>query len=150
MVPRRGDADPSRFTTWLYRVYEVTPANSGAERVPALRYQAEPTAPEKVSADELAFVRIRYKLPDSDTSTEITRRVTRADGSGDVASALEDARFAAAVAGFGQLLRGGRYTEKLDYDDVIELAQGARGTDPFGYRAEFVQLVRMAKSARAM
>ena len=55
-------------------------------------------------------------------------------------------RFAAAVAGFGQLLRGGRYTGDYDYDDVIALAQGARGEDPFGYRAEFVDLVRLARS----
>lgn len=55
-------------------------------------------------------------------------------------------RFAATVAGFGQLLRGGRYTGDYDYDDVIALAQGARGEDPFGYRAEFVDLVRLARS----
>jgi hypothetical protein len=34
------------------------------------------------------------------------------------------------------------------YDDVIALAQSARGDDPFGYRAEFINLVRLAKSAR--
>ena len=36
------------------------------------------------------------------------------------------------------------------YDDVIALAQGAQGEDPFGYRAEFVGLVRLARSAAAM
>ena len=131
-------------------LYEVTPAGSGGERVPPLRYQSRAADPATAPADEIAFVRIRYKLPDSDTSAEITRRVTHADASRDLASAPTDARFAAAVAGFGQLLRGGRYTEKFDYDDVIELAQGARGKDPFGYRNEFVQLVRMAKTARAL
>ena len=54
------------------------------------------------------------------------------------------------MTGFGQLLRGGRYTGDYGYDDVIALAQGARGEDPFGYRAEFVNLVRLAKSAAAM
>ncbi len=55
-------------------------------------------------------------------------------------------RFSAAVAAFGQLLRGGRYTAEFDYDDVLALADPARGRDPYGYRAEFLRLVRLAKS----
>ena len=49
------------------------------------------------------------------------------------------------MAGFGQLLRGGRYTGGYGCDEVIALARGARGGDPFGYRAEFVDLVRLAR-----
>jgi len=55
-------------------------------------------------------------------------------------------RFAAAVAAFGQLLRGGEYIDDYDFDDVVELAAGARGDDPFGYRGEFLGLVRLADS----
>jgi Ca-activated chloride channel family protein len=65
------------------------------------------------------------------------------------AGALET-RFAAAVAGFGQLLRGGRHMGDFSYDDVTALAAGAKGDDPFGYRAEFVNLVRLANSAAAL
>jgi Ca-activated chloride channel family protein len=61
-----------------------------------------------------------------------------------------ETRFAAAVAGFGQLLRGGRYMGDFSYDDVAELAVGAKGDDPFGYRAEFVNLVRLAKASAAL
>ena len=128
-------------------IYEVTPAGSGAERVAPLRYRPEEAA--EAGADfngELAFLKIRYKLPDAGASTLITRPVTRADGFESIHAAPRDVRFAAAVAGFGQLLRGGRYTGDYDYDDVIALAQGARGEDPFGYRAEFVDLVRLARS----
>ena len=128
-------------------IYEVTPAGSGAERVAPLRYRREEAA--EASADfngELAFLKIRYKLPDAGASTLITRPVTRADGFESIHAAPRDVRFAAAVAGFGQLLRGGRYTGDYDYDDVIALAQGARGEDPFGYRAELVDLVRLARS----
>ena len=134
-------------------LYEVTPAGSGAERVAPLRYQrgeaAEAAEAAEAGADfdgELAFVKIRYKLPEADASTPITRAVTPADGYESVAAAPPDARFAAAVAGFGQLLRGGRYTGGYGYDEVIALAQGARGEDPFGYRAEFVDLVRLARA----
>ena len=54
------------------------------------------------------------------------------------------------MAGFAELLRGGKYVGSLGYDDVLRVALAARGEDPFGYRAEFIQLVRAAKSARAM
>jgi Ca-activated chloride channel family protein len=37
---------------------------------------------------------------------------------------------------------------KFGYDDVVDLAMSAKGDDPFGYRAEFINLVRLAKSAR--
>ena len=128
-------------------IYEVTPTGSGAERVAPLRYRRGVAAEAGAGFDgELAFVKIRYKLPDADTSILITRPVTLADGHESVAAAPPDARFAAAVAGFGQLLRGGRYTGDYGYGDVIALAQGARGEDPFGYRAEFIDLVRLARS----
>jgi Ca-activated chloride channel family protein len=56
--------------------------------------------------------------------------------------------FPAAVAAFGQLLRGGEYMQSFGYDDVIALASANRGGDEFGYRSEFINLVRLAKSVR--
>ncbi len=58
--------------------------------------------------------------------------------------------FATAVAGFAQLLQGGRYTGSWSFDDAIELAQQNKGEDPYGYRTELVQLIRKAKMAAAM
>ena len=127
-------------------VYEVTPAGSGAERVPTLRYQDEGAAPKAEFDGEVAFVKIRYKLTDAETSTLIARPVPAAGAFESVGAAPRDVRFSAAVAAFGQLLRGGRYTGDFGYDDVIALAQGARGDDPFGYRNEFIGLVRLAQS----
>ena len=127
-------------------IYEVTPAGSGAERVAELRYQDKRAEPQAEFDDELAFLKVRYKLPDSDTSTLIARPITARDAFDTVNAAPRDVRFSTAVAAFGQLLRGGRYTGDYGYDDVIALAQGARGDDPFGYRNEFVGLVRLAQS----
>ncbi len=45
-------------------------------------------------------------------------------------------------------LKGAPYLKSFSYDDVIALAQSAKGDDKFGYRAEFINLVRLAKSAR--
>jgi len=59
-------------------------------------------------------------------------------------------QFSTAVAGFGQLLRGGKYTGSLKYEDVIREARSALGDDPYGYRAEFLTLVHKAKAAGGM
>ena len=132
-------------------IYEVVPAGSGGERVAPLRYQRREAAEAELEfGDELAFLKIRYKRPDAETSILITRAVTTADSFESVEAAPREARFAAAVAGFGQLLRGGRHTGDYGYDDVVALARGARGDDPFGYRAEFINLVRLARSAAAL
>ena len=130
-------------------LYEITPVGSGAERIAPLRYGTTEQAVSKRD-DEYATVAIRYKLPDAETSREIVRHVTEDDTVESTAGAPEDVRYAAAVAAFGQLLRGGRYTEDYGYDDVIADAQAARGEDPFGYRSEFLNLVRLAKTAAAM
>ena len=59
-------------------------------------------------------------------------------------------QFAASVAAFGQKLRGGKYLNDWDFDAIGDLAQNAKGRDPFGYRAEFTQLVRLAESSSTM
>jgi Ca-activated chloride channel family protein len=58
--------------------------------------------------------------------------------------------FATAVAGFSQLLRGSNFTGSYDYDQVLALAQKTKGADDYGYRTEFIQLVRKAKLAKAL
>ena len=141
-----GDIGAGHIVT---AIYELTPAGSGAERTEPLRYQVVAPA-GSVFKDELAFLKIRYKLPEEETSKLITRPVTSADAAASVEAASREARFAAAVAAFGQLLRGGRYIGDYDYDDVAALAQDARGQDPYGYRAEFIGLVKLAESAAAL
>lgn len=100
------------------------------------------------TAYEYAFLKLRYKLPNEDKSTLVTTPVTKAMERAKISDAPEDVRFSVAVAAFGQLLRGAPYLKDYSYDDVITLAKSARGDDPFGYRAEFLNLVRLAKSAR--
>jgi Ca-activated chloride channel family protein len=135
-----GDIGAGHTVTALY---EVTPKGSKGQLVDPLRYGTA----EQVGtpAGEYAFVKIRYKLPDEDKSRLITQPVTPADEKSD-----SEASFAAAVAAFGQLLRGGEFTGSYGFDDVVALATANRGSDPFGYRAEFISLVRLAKSARSM
>lgn len=146
-----GDIGAGHTVTALY---EITPAGSPGQQVDDLRYQSErPATTTNDSPDknnEYGFLKIRYKLPDSDSSTLTSTAITRASEVTSVGQAPQSTRFAAAVAGFGQVLRGGRYTGDFSYDHVIDLAQSAKGEDPFGYRAEFINLVRLAKSAAAL
>lgn len=51
--------------------------------------------------------------------------------------------------GAAQLLRRDPYIKDFDYDRAINIANDAKGPDPFSYRAEFVNLVRLAKTADA-
>ena len=131
-------------------IFEITPSNSTGRLVDELRYQRTDKARSVNQGAEYAYLKLRYKLPNSDTSTLITTPVTKSLEVGKIAAATREARFATAVAAFGQLLRGGRFTGSYSYDDVIELALGAKGEDKFGYRAEFISLVRLAKTAAAL
>jgi len=126
-------------------LYEVVLAGSGGEHVDALRYHA-PTEPKAVRSNELAFLRLRYKAPGSEVSQLIETPIAASDIRLDFKSASERYRFSAAVAGFGQLLRGGKYTGTFNYSDVLNVARAARGADPFGYRGEFVSLVGLAQT----
>jgi len=64
----------------------------------------------------------------------------------DLAATSESYRFSASVAWLGQLLRRNDLVADVSYKNVIELAQAARGTDRFGYRSEFINLVRTAEA----
>lgn len=130
-------------------IYEITPRESKAKLNDELRYGASETA-AKAGTDEYGFVKIRYKLPGENDSKLITEPVKIDTAASSVEAAPQEARFAAAVAAFGQLLRGGQYTKSYSYDDVIALAQGAKGKDEFGYRAEFINLARLAKTAQGL
>ncbi|TIS90518.1 VWA domain-containing protein [Mesorhizobium sp.] len=127
-------------------IYEITPKGSGGQIDP-LRYgQASVNNGGVANADEYAFVKIRYKLPDEDTSKLITTPVTAANEVSSFDQAGTDQRFSVAVAAFGQKLRDEDATAKFGYDKIMEIATAARGADPFGYRSEFLSLVRLASA----
>ncbi len=118
-------------------IYEITPVGSDARLTDPLRY----AAPEvQGAAEEFGFLRLRYKVPGEDTSQLIEAPIPAA-----VSEPGEDVRFAASIAGMGQLLRDPKYLGAWGWDEAIALATGARGEDAFGYRAEAVQMMRLAQ-----
>jgi Ca-activated chloride channel family protein len=140
-----GDVGSGQTVTALYEVVPV----GGPRTMGDLRYAAGKRATAG-QAGELGFVKLRYKLPKSTTSRLISTPINRRAEFESFAQAPRDARFATAVAGFAELLRNGRYSGKLTYSDVLQMAEAARGPDEFGYRSEFIQLVRAAQSAQTM
>ena len=129
-------------------IYEITPTGSAAGLVDGLRYQSSEKRASDADAPqtEYGFLKLRYKLPDEEVSKLVSQVIRIDEAMDDIKFATDDARFATAVAAYGQLLRGGSYTGPYSYDDIIALAAGARGLDPFGYRSEFINLVRLAKT----
>lgn len=140
-----GDIGAGHSVTALY---EITPHTSEAALVDDLRYgKSLPAAQDAQS--EYGFVKLRYKLPGKQDSQLINTPINRnaAPVTGQLKQEMD---FATAVAGFAQLLRGGKYIQDFTYDQVISLAQANKGPDNYGYRTEFIQLVHMAKIAQPL
>lgn len=134
-----GDIGPGHEVTALY---ELTPVGSGAEQLPARRYATPASATPTAVAGEVAELRLRYKLPGQNDSKLLTRPVLAADARRSPSQSLQ---WAAAVAGFADQLRGGERMPAWNWDKVIQAAQGARGADANGERAQAVQLMRLAQ-----
>ena len=134
------DAGEIGAGTQVSAIYEVTAPESEALLNDPLRYGAA-TATE--AAGELGLLSLRWKAPGADVSTLIETPITGAE------EATDETRFAAAIAGFGQLLQGSVYLNDWGWDRAIELALSARGADVYGYRIEAVNLMRLAQSLAA-
>ncbi len=124
-------------------LYEIVPV--GVEAAvpsvdPLLRYQASRPVVAFADRSEWMTVKLRHKAPDSDQ-----RRLLSVAVSGVSGSPSANLRFASAVAAFGMLLRSSEHRGSAGYAEVLSLAEGARGQDREGYRAEFVGLVRAAE-----
>ena len=128
-------------------IYEITPVNSQVKLIDPLRYKKRDGIASSEQQLEYGFLKMRYKLPNESKSKLIETPVRIAHARDDFSSAPQDVQFATAVAAYGQLLRGGKYTGSYSYDDVVKLALSAKGQDIYGYRAEFINLVRLAGSA---
>lgn len=125
-------------------IYEVTPVGSPAQKFSDLRYGDGGETFEPVSGShqgELAYVKLRYKTPGAENSQLIETAVT--DDSNDIPR--EETLFAASVASFGQLLKGSDYLGDWSYEDAEKLAKENMGADRFGYRSEYLSLVRLAQ-----
>ena len=138
-------------------IYEITPVGT-AKSVDDSRYAAKTSSAPAVAERndlEYGFLKIRYKLPSENESKLITTPISINNEKPTAylkldATLYSETDFAVAVAGFAQMLKGGKYTGSLTYDDIIKAADANKGKDPYGYRSEFVNMVYKAKTAAAM
>ena len=125
-------------------VYEIIPMAS-KERIPELdelKYQEYKISEAASKSPEALTVKLRYKLPDSESSDSFEVPVMNNTINLDKAS--ETYLFSAAVIGYGMLLQNSVFKEALTWDMVKDLAKNNLGKDSEGYRAEFLQLVDKA------
>ena len=144
-----GDVGSGHTVTALFEVVprgvDVEVAGGGAE---PLRYQqpAAAAARPATTSREMLNLRIRYKDPESSESKLL--EVQLVDRGAPFANANTDFRFAAAVAGFGMILRDSPYKGSATLDWVLATATNSRGADKNGYRDEFIRLVQRAMQIR--
>jgi Ca-activated chloride channel family protein len=138
-----GDMGDGDSVTALYELGLVADGHRPSQEVDPLRYQGARGASAD-QATELLTLKVRYKTPAGEVSQLLSRSVS-ADALRPFASASEDLRFGAAVAGFGMLLRSSPQAGRLDLAQVARIARDASSHDPYGYRAELVELVGRAR-----
>ncbi|MBD1390451.1 VWA domain-containing protein [Neiella sp. HB171785] len=133
-----GDIGAGHSVTALY---ELTLVGSPS-RIEPLVFQSDNR--QRSQGADLAELRVRYKLAQQQPSQLQRIRIEQQPVAAQDLSS--DDQFAIAVAAFGQKLRNNDYLANFDYAELITLANAGKGADPFGYRAEFVRLLRLAQS----
>lgn len=143
-----GDIGAGHTVTALY---EVTLVDSKDKYNDDLRYQL-PNASSDISGgnknNEIAYVKLRYKTYNNNKASDKSILIDTVINTNDILSFEDqdsDFKFATAVAGFAQLMKNSKYAEDFDFTWVLETANNNKGNDEFGYRTEFVQLVRNAQ-----
>ncbi len=134
-----GEMGAGHTVTALYEL--IPPGENIPSTVDPLKYQPQPKPVAAVSASssELMTVKVRYKEPLGDTSRLLEFPVRDAE-----ARMTSNLGFAAAVAGYGMLLRQSEFKGSATWKQVISLAREHRGRDEDGYRAEFIRLADLA------
>ncbi|MGB7343087.1 MAG: YfbK domain-containing protein, partial [Pirellulaceae bacterium] len=132
-------------------LYEIIPTggeiDASIASVDKLKYLQAPKPTEAANSGELLTLKLRYKLPGDDTSQLMEHTVIDSGAAFDQSD--EEFQFAAAVAGFGMLLRESPHKGDWTYDSVAEIAEASIGTDSHGFRKEFVELITAAKMLAA-
>jgi Ca-activated chloride channel homolog len=122
-------------------LYEIALVGSGGERSEPLRYGA--AAGRDARGDEIGHLRLRYKAPGAERSQLMQAPLAR---SAIRPAASERLRFAASVAAYADLLRGGANVGAYDWSHVLQLAAGSLGEDRSGRRREFLGLIDRARA----
>ncbi|KEJ10839.1 hypothetical protein AC79_2453 [Escherichia coli 8-415-05_S4_C1] len=131
-----GDIGAGKHITFLF---ELTLKGQKAS-IDKLRYAPDNKSAKSDKTKELAWLKIRWKSPQGKESQLVEFPLAFA-----IKAPSEGVRFRAAVAAYGQKLRGSEYLNNTSWQQIKQWAQKAKGEDPQGYRAEFIRLIGLAK-----
>lgn len=130
--PKPSGVDPLKYAA----------ADKAADRKLSEAKEAAKKVPADV-ADDLFTVKLRYKLPDAETSVKTIDYVVD-DIAGKKVVPSGDLMWAASVANFGMQLRHSKHAGNWTLDAIAETAGALVDGDRTGRRAEFVELVKKA------
>lgn len=137
-----GEIDAGHTVTVFY---EIIPAGQEAEMlklISPLKYQKVEAREDKPEAsDELLTLKLRYKEPEANKSQLLTIPFT--DEGTNFAGASLDFRFAASVVSFGMILRDSEFRGASNLPTILAAASESLGKDEFGYRKNFLDLVKV-------
>ncbi len=138
-----GELGSGHTVTAIYEIIPKGIKSKYIQDVDPLKYQTQEQKSGELSG-EVATVKLRYKKPDGDTSIEIVHPIVNKCKSFETAS--DNIRFSSAVAMFGMILRNSKFKGTSTFQNIVDLAESARGKDKEGYKGEFVRLVKMASN----
>ncbi|AZS51283.1 VWA domain-containing protein [Entomomonas moraniae] len=137
-----GDIGAGKRVTVLYELTLV----GGKASVDALRYQKKEQMKSNDYDNELAYLKLRWKMPNGESSQLVSLPIEKKAPVSQFDKASIETRFVSAVAAFGQKLRNNPALAKTSYEQIAQWANNAKGEDPNGYRGEFVKLVKLTGS----
>ncbi len=138
-----GELGSGHTVTALYEIILVgSDSEEKISKTDELKYQKTKLSTKAKGRNDLLTVKFRYKKPKGDKSI-LFEQVLKATPD-DIENTSETFRFASSVAEFGLLLRDSKFKKNASFKNILSLAQGSKGKDQFGYRAEFIRLVEMA------
>ena len=128
-----GDIGAGHTVTALY---EITRAGSGGEAIDPLRYGPKT---DGGGGKELAFLKLRYKLPNQSESVLITQAITPK------AQSSYRLQYAAMVAAFAEHLHGGKYLGTFGLNQIEQTLGKVEQAE----KAELLSLIAIAKQIEA-
>ena len=124
-------------------IYEIIPKGVNSEfldQADKLKYQTTTAITKNSLMNELAHLKLRYKMPDQKDSKLLNFPV-KADALS-FSQTSNNFQWSVCVAEFGLLLRDSEFKRNANYNDLIELASSAKGQDIDGYRSEMIRLMQ--------
>ena len=121
-------------------LYEIIPIGTESEWIVDVdkRYTDSSGGKSPAFTDELAYIKLRYKDPENSVSELLEQPIKSMVRDQPLS---DNFRWAAAVAGFGMVLRDSEFKQDTDVKLILQLAEQSKDQDLYGYRDEFIFLI---------